>query len=61
MHVCRRTDDDFKDFVENLVDLVNNSIPFDTDCISENLLIKDLTELPSLVDRLEQNGEDHSP
>ena len=57
LHVCRRTSDDFQDFAKNLEDLVKNEIPFDTDCISENLLPKDLTDLPSLMDKLNQNGE----
>ena len=57
LHVCRRTSDDFEDFAKNLEDLVATKIPFDTDCISENLLYKDLTALPGLIDKLNQNGE----
>jgi len=38
LHMCRRTNSDSQDFNENLKQMADNFLPFDSDCLSENIL-----------------------
>lgn len=60
--MCRKTQSDSEDFNYNLKLMADNFIPFDSDCLSENILrssfdTSNVVQLPEDLINLNSNGK----